>query len=283
MALADILQRLTTRYDNLFETSFPYSMGFHQAPTDGGPHHAWHLHLHFYPPLLRSATVRKFMVGYEMLASPQRDLTAEASAARLRALSEVHYRHRTRVSGAGEQGGEHVLAQIDRNSRRSRRSSFPTAAGDLALQPVSLGDASLSADGVCQARTFPKRRALPPRRGCIRRDAFGGLSALDRGASRRSQELGQDDQPLYNERELAHMADVKVVMYLGLAVQNIALAVLLITAHLCAGAARAPRLVAGDLLGRVILAGVILLVGLAAAINFDIFFVLFHQHLLYRR
>ncbi len=92
--LADIMRRLTTRYDNLFEISFPYSMGFHQRPTDDGEHPAWHLHLHFYPPLLRSATVRKFMVGYELLASPQRDIAAEASAARLRGLSEVHYRQR---------------------------------------------------------------------------------------------------------------------------------------------------------------------------------------------
>ena len=91
-ALADILKRLTTRYDNLFQTSFPYSMGFHQRPTDGGPHSEWHLHAHVYPPLLRSATVRKFMVGYEMLASPQRDITPEAAAERLRTLSEVHYR-----------------------------------------------------------------------------------------------------------------------------------------------------------------------------------------------
>ena len=91
-ALGDIIKRLTTRYDNLFETSFPYSMGFHQAPTDGKAHEAWHLHLHYYPPLLRSATIRKFMVGYELLANPQRDLTAEASAARLAALPEVHYR-----------------------------------------------------------------------------------------------------------------------------------------------------------------------------------------------
>jgi len=92
--LADVLRRLTTRYDNLFETSFPYSMGFHQAPTDGQPHPEWHLHLHFYPPLLRSATVKKFMVGYEMLAMPQRDLTPETAAERLRALSEQHYRAR---------------------------------------------------------------------------------------------------------------------------------------------------------------------------------------------
>ena len=92
--LADIVKRLTTRYDNLFEISFPYSAGIHQAPTDGRPHPEWHLHLHFYPPLLRSATVRKFLVGYEMLGEPQRDLTAEAAAARLRALSEVHYRER---------------------------------------------------------------------------------------------------------------------------------------------------------------------------------------------
>jgi len=91
-ALADLLQRLTTRYDNLFQTSFPYSAGFHQQPTDGNPNLHWHLHAHFYPPLLRSATVRKFMVGFEMLGTPQRDLTAEASAARLRALPERHYR-----------------------------------------------------------------------------------------------------------------------------------------------------------------------------------------------
>ena len=93
-ALADILKRVTTRYDNLFETSFPYSMGFHQAPTDGAAHEEWHLHAHFYPPLLRSATVRKFMVGYEMLASPQRDITPETAAETLRALSEVHYLER---------------------------------------------------------------------------------------------------------------------------------------------------------------------------------------------
>lgn len=91
-ALADILKRLTTRYDNLFQTSFPYSAGFHQRPSDGNPHPEWHLHAHFYPPLLRSATVRKFMVGFEMLGTPQRDLTAETAAARLRALPERHYR-----------------------------------------------------------------------------------------------------------------------------------------------------------------------------------------------
>ena len=66
---------LTTRYDNLFETSFPYSMGFHQQPTDGEAHPEWQLHAHFYPPLLRSATVRKFMVGFELLGTPQRDIT----------------------------------------------------------------------------------------------------------------------------------------------------------------------------------------------------------------
>ncbi len=90
-ALADILSRLTIRYDNLFEVPFPYSMGFHQRPTDGAPHPHWHFHAHFYPPLLRSAFVRKFMVGFEMLGSPQRDLTAEIAAERLRALPEVHY------------------------------------------------------------------------------------------------------------------------------------------------------------------------------------------------
>ncbi len=93
-ALAHILKRLLTRYDNLFETSFPYSMGWHGQPTDGGQHPHWQLHAHFYPPLLRSATVKKFMVGYEMLGNPQRDITAEQAAARLRALSEVHYKQR---------------------------------------------------------------------------------------------------------------------------------------------------------------------------------------------
>jgi UDPglucose--hexose-1-phosphate uridylyltransferase len=85
-ALADILKRTAARYDRLFQVSFPYSMGFHQRPTDGEPHHEWHLHAHFYPPLLRSATVRKFLVGYEMLGMPQRDITAELAAERLRAV-----------------------------------------------------------------------------------------------------------------------------------------------------------------------------------------------------
>ncbi|MDP2012049.1 MAG: UDP-glucose--hexose-1-phosphate uridylyltransferase [Phenylobacterium sp.] len=85
--LADILSRLTRAYDRLFEVSFPYTMGFHQRPTDGGAHPHVTLHAHFYPPLLRSASVRKFMVGYEMLAMPQRDLTPEEAAARLRDLT----------------------------------------------------------------------------------------------------------------------------------------------------------------------------------------------------
>jgi UDPglucose--hexose-1-phosphate uridylyltransferase len=89
--LGDILKGISTRYDNLFETSFPYSMGFHQAPTDGQPHHEWHLHAHFYPPLLRSASIRKFMVGYEMLASPQRDISPETAASTLKGLSGIHY------------------------------------------------------------------------------------------------------------------------------------------------------------------------------------------------
>lgn len=82
--LATLLVRLTAGYDRLFGVPFPYSMGFHQCPTDGQKHEEWHLHAHFFPPLLRSATVRKFMVGYEMLGDPQRDLTAEIAAARLR-------------------------------------------------------------------------------------------------------------------------------------------------------------------------------------------------------
>jgi UDPglucose--hexose-1-phosphate uridylyltransferase len=89
--LADILKKLTTRYDNLFETSFPYSMGFHQKPVDRFAHPEWQLHLHFYPPLLRSASVKKFMVGYELLAMPQRDMTAESAAKRLRNVSEHHH------------------------------------------------------------------------------------------------------------------------------------------------------------------------------------------------
>ena len=76
LALADILKRLLTRYDNLFQTSFPYSGGMHQAPVNDGEHAEWHWHMHFYPPLLRSASVKKFIVGYEMLANAQRDITA---------------------------------------------------------------------------------------------------------------------------------------------------------------------------------------------------------------
>ena len=88
--LADVIRRLTIRYDNLFEAPFPYSMGFHQRPLDG-PHPEWHLHAHYLPPMLRSATVQKFMVGYELLATPQRDITPEQAAERLRALPEEHY------------------------------------------------------------------------------------------------------------------------------------------------------------------------------------------------
>lgn len=93
-SLARILKDLLIRYDNLFSTSFPYSMGWHGAPFVDGELAHWQLHAHFYPPLLRSATVRKFMVGYEMLGEIQRDLTAEQAAARLRGLSNVHYRQR---------------------------------------------------------------------------------------------------------------------------------------------------------------------------------------------
>ncbi len=87
-----ILKNITVRYDNLFNTSFPYSAGLHQSPTDGVEHSEWHFHMHFYPPLLRSATIKKFMVGYEMLANPQRDITPEQSAQRLKELPETHYK-----------------------------------------------------------------------------------------------------------------------------------------------------------------------------------------------
>jgi UDPglucose--hexose-1-phosphate uridylyltransferase len=90
-ALAEILQQITIRYDNLFRTSFPYTMGFHQLAADRPGASEFHLHAHFYPPLLRSATVKKFMVGYEMLAMPQRDITPEAAADQLRKLPGVHY------------------------------------------------------------------------------------------------------------------------------------------------------------------------------------------------
>lgn len=91
-ALAAILQELTCRYDNLFQCSFPYSMGWHGAPYQQQELEHWQLHAHFYPPLLRSSTVRKFMVGYEMLAETQRDLTPEQAAAMLRAQSTTHYK-----------------------------------------------------------------------------------------------------------------------------------------------------------------------------------------------
>ncbi|QJR81274.1 UDP-glucose--hexose-1-phosphate uridylyltransferase [Alteromonas pelagimontana] len=91
-SLASVIGQLTVRYDNLFNTSFPYSMGWHSAPNDGELHPEWGLHAHFFPPLLRSASVRKFMVGYEMMAEAQRDLTPEQAAAKLQVLSDVHYK-----------------------------------------------------------------------------------------------------------------------------------------------------------------------------------------------
>ncbi|MGE6648511.1 UDP-glucose--hexose-1-phosphate uridylyltransferase [Shewanella colwelliana] len=93
LSLAVIIKSLMTRYDNLFQTSFPYSMGWHGTPFDGQDHPEWQLHAHIYPPLLRSASVRKFMVGYEMLAESQRDLTPEQAAERLRQQSEQHFQH----------------------------------------------------------------------------------------------------------------------------------------------------------------------------------------------
>lgn len=89
--LAEIMRATGIRYDNLFKTNFPYSMGIHQKPTDGKTHDEWHFHFHYLPPLLRSATVRKFMVGYELLGMPQRDITAEQAAQKLREQPSVHY------------------------------------------------------------------------------------------------------------------------------------------------------------------------------------------------
>lgn len=91
--LAEIIKKLGTRYDNLFVTHFPYSMGLHQKPTDKKSHPEWHFHMHYLPPLLRSADVKKFMVGYELLATAQRDITAESAASQLRNLSDIHFLH----------------------------------------------------------------------------------------------------------------------------------------------------------------------------------------------
>lgn len=90
-ALAEIMKKCLSKYDNVFQMSFPYSMGWHGAPNDDGAYAHWQLHAHYYPPLLRSATVKKFMVGYEMLGEPQRDITPEQAAQRLREVSDIHY------------------------------------------------------------------------------------------------------------------------------------------------------------------------------------------------
>ena len=95
-SLAEILKLLLIRYDNLFEVSFPYSMGWHGAPYRVDEFDHWQLHAHFYPPLLRSATVKKFMVGYEMLGEAQRDLTPEQAAKTLREQSEIHFKEAKR-------------------------------------------------------------------------------------------------------------------------------------------------------------------------------------------
>jgi UDPglucose--hexose-1-phosphate uridylyltransferase len=94
LLLGEILRQITIRYDNLFEVPFPYSMGFHPRPANAGPTADWHLHAHYFPPLLRSATVQKFMVGFELLAMPQRDITPERAAAVLRDLNPQHYADR---------------------------------------------------------------------------------------------------------------------------------------------------------------------------------------------
>ena len=92
---AEILKITTVKYDNIFNVSFPYSAGIHQAPTDGAEHPEWHFHMHFYPPLLRSAAIKKFMVGYEMLGEPQRDITPERSAEILKQSDVFHYSLKT--------------------------------------------------------------------------------------------------------------------------------------------------------------------------------------------
>lgn len=91
VSFAKAIKKLTIKYDNIFQTSFPYSSGIHQAPTDGLEHPEWHMHMSFYPPLLRSASVKKFMVGYELFANPQRDITAEQAANTIRIQNDTHY------------------------------------------------------------------------------------------------------------------------------------------------------------------------------------------------
>lgn len=100
ISLGKILRDITSRYDNLFTSSFPYSMGWHGAPFKSNDTDHWQLHAHFYPPLLRSASIRKFMVGYEMLAEPQRDLSPEQAAERLRQQSPIHFKFATDASAA---------------------------------------------------------------------------------------------------------------------------------------------------------------------------------------
>jgi len=104
--LAEILQALTIRYDNLFQCSFPYSMGWHCAPYGQADSSHWQLHAHFYPPLLRSASVKKFMVGYEMLAETQRDMTPEQAAARLRELPAIHYKQQSQPQNQAATGAK---------------------------------------------------------------------------------------------------------------------------------------------------------------------------------
>lgn len=123
--LADALKRMGTRYDNLFATSFPYSMGLHQKPSKANAdaadpaadlreqEAAWHFHIHYFPPLLRSATVRKFMVGFELLGMPQRDITAESAALRLREQSEIHYRDAADAGGSKGAGTAPVTERGD--------------------------------------------------------------------------------------------------------------------------------------------------------------------------
>ncbi len=93
-SFADILKATTIRMDNIFECSFPYSSGIHQCPTDGNDYPEWHWHMSFYPPLLRSTTIKKFMVGYEMFANPQRDISAEQAAEKMRTVSHIHYKNK---------------------------------------------------------------------------------------------------------------------------------------------------------------------------------------------
>ena len=149
-ASADILKSITSRYDGLFQVSCPYSMGFHQQPTDEAEHGEWHFHAHFFPPLLRSATIRKFMVGFEMLGSPQRDITPEYAAEKLR-----HVRPPTTFYLNDAQNSQCILLFWRSLRRRSCGTSY--------REPIGLGTIPVSRPDVVFLKTLSDEFYREPR------------------------------------------------------------------------------------------------------------------------